>query len=78
MNVGKKDYIKKKNKFMPAIRDWIEKNGGGQILPYSAEFEREVLNKAGSIDEEACKKAAKSLGAKSMITKIVHAGYKAL
>ena len=41
VNVSKRDYVKKKNKFMEKIAEWVNKNenGGGVILPYSAKFE---------------------------------------
>jgi len=48
------------------------------MLPFSAEFEREVLDLSGSPDKESRDKAAEELGAQTMIHKIVNTGYKAL
>ena len=42
VNIGRDEYIKKKNKFLPVIAEYVKKNGGGPILPYSVEFE-EIL-----------------------------------
>lgn len=48
------------------------------MIPYSAEFEAEVLATAGSPDKEPRDAAAKELGAPTMIHKIVNVGYRAL
>lgn len=48
------------------------------MLPYSAEFEREILETAGSPDPDARNKVAEELGAATMISKITNVGYKAL
>jgi len=43
VNISKEEYITKKNKWLPKILQWINANGGGNMVPYSAEFEKEVL-----------------------------------
>lgn len=48
------------------------------MVPYSAEFEQEVLATAGSPEKAARDEAAQSLGAPTMIHKIVTTGYRAL
>ena len=48
------------------------------MLPYSAEYEQEVLATAGSPDKEPRDAAAASLGAPTMIHKIVTCGYRTL
>ena len=78
VNIGRDEYIKKKNKFLPAIAEYVKAHGGGPILPYSAEFEAEVLSNAGSPEKEARDKAASELGAPTMIHKIVNTGYRTL
>jgi ribosome-binding ATPase YchF (GTP1/OBG family) len=78
VNIGRDEYIRKKNKWLPAIQEWIKANGGGPMIPYSAEFESEVLATAGSPDKDARDAAAKDLGAPTMVHKIVTVGYKAL
>lgn len=78
VNIGRDEYIKKKNKWLPKIQEWIGKNGGGPMLPFSAEFETEVLAMAGSPDKEPRDKAATELGAPTMIHKIVNVGYRTL
>ena len=48
------------------------------MLPFSAEFEKEVLDMAGSPDKEPRDKAAKELGAETMVHKLVNVGYRTL
>jgi obg-like ATPase 1 len=45
-NIGRDQYIKKQNKFLPKILDWIKAHGGGPMLPYSAAFEKEIVDTA--------------------------------
>lgn len=78
VNIGRDEYITKKNKWLPKILKWINENGGGPMVPYSADFEKEVMQIAGSPDKDARDKAAESLGAPTMIHKITTTGYKHL
>jgi hypothetical protein len=57
VNIGRDEYITKKNKWLPKILKWINENGGGPMVPYSADFEKEVMQIAGSPDKEARDKA---------------------
>ena len=75
INIGRDEYITKKNKFLPKIAGWIKENGGGPMIPFSAEFEKEVSAAAGSADYGAREKAAKDMAAPTMVPKITQAGY---
>jgi len=79
-NIGKKGYMSQKNKYLPRILAWIKANGGGPMIPYSAEFEAEILEIAGTGDVEKRNEAAEEMqkGCTSMISKIVNVGYKSL
>ena len=44
INLTKKDYARKKNKWLVKIRDWVEAHGGGTIIPFSGTFECELQN----------------------------------
>ena len=77
-NIGRDEYITKKNKWLPKIQQWIQANGGGPMLPYSAEYEAEVLATAGSPENEARQAVAQELGAPSMINRLVVTGYRTL
>jgi obg-like ATPase 1 len=59
INIGRNEYITKKNKFLPKIAGWIKENGGGPMIPFSAEFEKEVSAAAGSADNESVKRLLK-------------------
>ena len=78
VNIGRDEYIAKKNKWLAKIQKWITENGGGPIVPYSAEYEAEVLATAGDPAKEARDEAAKGLGGPTMIHKIVNVGYRTL
>jgi ribosome-binding ATPase YchF (GTP1/OBG family) len=79
VNIGKNQYIKKQNPWLPKIQAYIKENGGGAMIPFSAEFESEVVagcNDPDSREEQA--KVAAELGAPSMIGRLIIAGYKNL
>jgi len=78
VNIGKNEYIKKANKWLPKIKKWIDENGGGPMLPFSAEFESEVVDEAQSTDREVRAKVASGMGANSMVNRIIGCGYKTL
>lgn len=65
INLSEEDYAKKKNKWLKKIKEWIDGNVPGEIIPYSANYERDHLEEA---EEDK----------KSMIPKIIKAGYVAL
>jgi len=77
VNIGDVQYIKKQNKWLPIVQKWIKENGGGAMIPYSAEFESQVVD-AGKDDKEAQAARAKELGGVSMIDRIIKSGYKNL
>ena len=78
INIGIEEFKSKKNKWLPSIMKWINENGGGPMIPFSAEFEKEVLALSGSPDKEPRDAAAKELGGVTMINQIVTTGYKTL
>lgn len=65
VNLSEEDYINKKNKWLKKIKEWIDANVPGEIIPYSVNYERDHLN-----DSEENKR--------SMVPKIIKAGYNAL
>ena len=65
INLSEEDFEKKKNKWLKKIKEWIDTNVPGEIIPYSANYERDHLD-----DKEEDKR--------SMIPKIIKAGYVAL
>lgn len=77
VNIGDAQYVKKQNQWLPKIQEFIKTSVPGPMIPYSAEFESQVVD-AGKEDKEAQLAKAKELGGVSMIDRIIKAGYKNL
>ena len=76
MNMSEAEYIKKKNKWLPKIKQWVdEHDAGATMIPYSAAFELKMQEMASDEDRKAF---ATSCGATSQMDKIITQGYKAL
>jgi ribosome-binding ATPase YchF (GTP1/OBG family) len=43
VNLTKKDYMRKKNKWLPKIAAWVKENGGEPMIPYSVNLEQVSL-----------------------------------
>jgi len=73
VNLSEKDFIRKKNKFLKPIFEWVQANGGGPIVPYSAEFEQRLVEMESDAEREAY---MKDVGAQSsMLDRIIKTGY---
>jgi len=64
VNIGDKEYEKKKNKWLLKIKQWIAEFNQGMMVPYSVAFEQEMLN---SEDRSRC-----------MLDKLITEGYNSL
>lgn len=42
-NMTNEDYIRKKNKWLPKVHAWIQAHGGGPLVPFSIQFEKEIM-----------------------------------
>jgi len=42
VNIGFSEWLTKKNKWLPKIAAYIKEHGGGPMLPFSADFEKQV------------------------------------
>jgi obg-like ATPase 1 len=74
VNISEADFIKKKNKWLGKIQNWINSHGGGKIIPYSVSYEQKLFNAS---DEQKLK-IIKETGAESSLGKIITTGYHAL
>ncbi|ORY96504.1 GTP-binding protein YchF [Syncephalastrum racemosum] len=75
-NVSEKDFVRKKNKWLPKIKAWIdEKSPGDLMIPYSGALEYRISLMESKEEKEA---EWKNLGVNSMMPKIIVAGYSAL
>jgi len=76
VNLSEKDFIRKKNKWLLKIKEYVDKNDPGAIIiPFSAAFEL-TLSEMGSDDER--KAHCDEHKVQSCLEKIIVQGYKAL
>lgn len=71
VNLDRKSYVRKKNKWLPKIKDWIKEHGGGKFIPYSVEYEEELAE----LDDAGKAALVEESKAKSCLQKIIAAGY---
>lgn len=77
VNMSVKDYLRKKNKHLPKIFEWISTHGGDPIIPFSGAFENQWFDLQE--DAEAQKKFAEEHeGATSALPKIITTGFKSI
>lgn len=75
VNLSEKDYIRKKNKWLAKIKEWVDANDiGATIIPLSGELESKLLD----MDPEESEKYLKEAKTQSALAKIITTGFKAL
>ncbi|KAF8591145.1 cytoplasmic protein [Ramaria rubella] len=75
VNLSERDYVRKKNKWLPKIKAWIDENNPGDpLIPFSVALEERLAPLSPEEREEEQKKA----GAQGALGKITHAGYTSL
>jgi len=75
VNLSEKDYIRKKNKWLPKIKEYVDKNDpGAMIIPFSGAFEAKMIE----LDDDARKAYIEETKCTSVLEKIIVQGYKAL
>ena len=76
VNLTEKDYIRKKNKWLPKIKAWVDENNPGDlIIPFSVAFESQLVLLPDTADKAAFQEEK---AAQSALPKIIVAGYHAL
>ncbi|KAK4659409.1 Obg-like ATPase [Podospora pseudocomata] len=76
VNLSEKDYIRKKNKYLPGVAKWIQDNAPGDpIIPISVAFEERLTR--FETDEEVAEEE-KKVGAQSALPKLIVTMRKAL
>jgi obg-like ATPase 1 len=69
VNLSEKDYIRKKNKWLPKIKGWIdEHNPGDPLIPFSVAFEERLAPLEGQEKKEEEEQA----GATSALPKVFY------
>lgn len=74
VNLSQEDYFRKKNKYLAKILKWINENGGGKLIPYSAAFELKLFEAT----PEEREKLLKDNNTESALPKIILNGYQSL
>lgn len=74
VNLSERDFIRKKNKWLKKIHDWISAHGGGPLVPISVEYEEKLWDLRD--DADGLKEATEE--AKSALPKAITLGYKQL
>jgi len=76
VNLSDKDFIRKKNKWLIKIKEWVDKNDpGASIIPFSGAFEQKLVE----LDDDGLRKAyIEEVKCDSVLDKIIVTGYKAL
>ncbi|WFD02258.1 hypothetical protein MOBT1_000939 [Malassezia obtusa] len=78
VNLSERDYVRKKNKWLPKIKEWIDQNNpGDQLIPFSASLEEQLFSLG---EEQAQKEYLEKLGegVSSALGKITKSGYDGL
>lgn len=76
VNLSEKDYIRKKNKWLKNIKEWIDANDpGATVILFSGEFELKLLDLQTEEERQAYLKEKET---QSALEKIIVNGYKAL
>ncbi|KAH3979793.1 hypothetical protein HBH98_173910 [Parastagonospora nodorum] len=75
VNLSEKDYVRQKNKHLPKIAQWVKEHATGDpVIPISVAYEERL---AAMTDEESAEEQ-KTVGAKSILPKVVITMRKAL
>ncbi|TBU52534.1 cytoplasmic protein [Dichomitus squalens] len=75
VNLSERDYVRKKNKWLPKIKAWIdEHNPGDPLIPFSVALEERLAQ----LPEDERAEEEKKAGANSALPKITTAGYASL
>lgn len=69
VNLSEKDFVRKKNKHLPKVAEWIKEHAAGDpVIPISVSYE-ERLTRFES--EEAAKEEQKNVGVESALPKVI-------
>lgn len=74
VNLSERDFVRQKNKHLVKIKEWIAEKTGEPMIPFSAEFEKNLQEMPEAAQAEFL--AEKKL--KSQVPKIILAGYNAI
>jgi obg-like ATPase 1 len=71
VNMTERDYFRQRNKWLPKLKEWIDNQTGELMIPFSAEFEANLLNMTPEQVKEVCTENK----TKSQIHRIITCAY---
>lgn len=71
LNLDTNSYLKKSNKWLPKVAEWVKNNTGESCIPFSASFEAELEQ----MGPEAAKARLEELKTHSMLPRIIRNGF---
>ncbi|CAH8871947.1 unnamed protein product [Trichobilharzia szidati] len=75
VNMSEKAFLKKKSKWLPKIKEWVDEHDpGATIIPFSADLEQKI----SEMSPEEANKYMKDNEFTSMLPKIIRVGYQTL
>ncbi|XP_035859776.1 obg-like ATPase 1 isoform X2 [Sander lucioperca] len=75
VNLSEKDYIRKKNKWLVKIKEWVDSHDpGAMVIPFSSALESQLQDKSEEERQQHCTEHK----TQSALSKIIKAGYAAL
>lgn len=74
INMSERDYIRKGNKWLAKVKEWVDAHGGEPMVPFSGAIEQQYL----TLSEEEAKAFSEEKKTQSAIPKIIKTGYHSL
>eukprot|EP00172_Hildenbrandia_rubra_P004283 Plantae.Rhodophyta-Hildenbrandia_rubra.ctg834.p1 GENE.Plantae.Rhodophyta-Hildenbrandia_rubra.ctg834~~Plantae.Rhodophyta-Hildenbrandia_rubra.ctg834.p1 ORF type:complete len:402 (-),score=83.15 Plantae.Rhodophyta-Hildenbrandia_rubra.ctg834:3168-4373(-) len=78
VNLSEKDFIRKKNKWLAKIKQWVDEHTGEPIIPFSAALETKVTDIEANESKEAAQAYLADNKCASSLDKIIKMGYSTL
>mmetsp|Transcript_13141 Transcript_13141/g.18929 ORF Transcript_13141/g.18929 Transcript_13141/m.18929 type:complete len:404 (-) Transcript_13141:648-1859(-) len=79
VNLSEKDFARRKNKWLPKIKEWVDEYANGEpIIPFSASQEAKLVDIEVNEGVEAVTKYCEKTKAQSMLTRIIKLGFSTL
>eukprot|EP00461_Guttulinopsis_vulgaris_P004496 UN04498 len=79
VNISKKDFFKRSNKFLPDIAEWVKKRSPeAPLIPFSVTFEQEWLDMSEEERKNFVNPEDKDIPITSMMDRVITTGYSAL
>lgn len=78
VNLSEKDYVRRKNKWLGKIKEWVDSHSGELIIPFSASLESKLVDLEANESKEAAEAYLKEVGTTSALDKIIKTGYRGL